>query len=101
MRIGSARELKVYQAAYALAMEIFMLSKSWPHEEKYSLTGQVRRSSRAVCVNLREAWAKRRGDCRQVGAMLGGMLHDPIGKKEVEGLNPPPLSRLRSMCSAA
>ena len=41
-------------------MEIFRLSKSWPAEEKYSLTDQVRRSSRSVCSNLREAWAKRR-----------------------------------------
>jgi four helix bundle protein len=119
MRIGSASELKVYQAAYALAMDIFTLSKAWPSEEKYSLTDQVRRSSRGVCANLREAWAKRRyeahfvnkltdadgengetetwldfardcgylseshhtrltADCRQVGAMLGGMLNDPM-----------------------
>lgn len=40
MRIGSAKELKVYQMAYALAMEIFRLSKFWPAEEKYSLTDQ-------------------------------------------------------------
>jgi len=50
----------VYQKAYALAMEIFRLSKSWPPDEKYSLTDQVRRSSRGVCANLREAWSKRR-----------------------------------------
>ena len=60
MRINSAKELKVYQEAYSLAMEIFELSKNWPPEEKYSLTDQVRRSSRSVCTNLREAWAKRR-----------------------------------------
>ncbi len=41
-------------------MEVFEVSKGWPKEEKYSLTDQVRRSSRAVCANLREAWAKRR-----------------------------------------
>lgn len=41
-------------------MDIFQLSKGWPVEEKYSLTDQVRRSSRSVCANLREAWAKRR-----------------------------------------
>ena len=41
-------------------MEIFHLSKSWPVEEKYSLIDQIRRSSRSVCANLREAWAKRR-----------------------------------------
>jgi four helix bundle protein len=56
----TAKELKVYQQAYALAMEVFEISKEWPKEEKYSLTDQVRRSSRAVCANLREAWAKRR-----------------------------------------
>jgi len=56
----SAKELKVYQVAYVLAMEIFRLSKAWPAEERYSLTGQIRRSSRSVCSNLREAWAKRR-----------------------------------------
>jgi len=41
-------------------MEIFHLSKQWPPEEKYSLTDQIRRSSRSVCANLREAWSKRR-----------------------------------------
>jgi four helix bundle protein len=51
----SAKELKVYQAAYTLAMEIFNLSKAWPAEERYSLTDQIRRSSRSVCSNLREA----------------------------------------------
>jgi four helix bundle protein len=56
----SAKDLKAYQAAYALAMEIFTISKAWPAEERYSLTDQIRRSSRSVCSNLREAWAKRR-----------------------------------------
>jgi len=60
MRIDSAKELKVYQESYALAMEIYELSKNWPPEERYSLTDQIRRSSRSVCSNLREAWAKRR-----------------------------------------
>jgi four helix bundle protein len=60
MIINSAKELKVYKIAYALAMEIFGISKSWPPEEKYSLTDQIRRSSRSVCSNLRESWAKRR-----------------------------------------
>jgi len=60
MIINSAKDLKVYKAAYELAMEIFEFSKAWPSEEKYSLTDQIRRSSRSVCSNLREAWAKRR-----------------------------------------
>jgi four helix bundle protein len=60
MLVRSAKGLKVYQMAYALVMEIFCLSKGWPSEEKYPLTDQIRRASRGVCANLREAWAKRR-----------------------------------------
>jgi four helix bundle protein len=60
MIINSAKELKVYKAAYELSMEIFEISKTWPPEEKYSLIDQIRRSSRSVCSNLREGWAKRR-----------------------------------------
>ncbi len=60
MIIKSAKELLVYQKAYRLAMEIFELTKSFPKEEQYALTSQIRRSSRSVCLNLREAWAKRR-----------------------------------------
>ena len=59
-QINSAKELIVYQKAYFLAMQIFECSRSWPTEEKYFLTDQIRRSSRSVCINLREAWAKRR-----------------------------------------
>ena len=57
MQINTAKELLVYRKAYALALEI---TKMFPAEEKYALTSQVRRSSRSVCLNLREAWAKRR-----------------------------------------
>ena len=60
MQINSAKDLKVYRAAYELAMKIFDLSKCFPPEEKFALTSQIRRSSRSVCLNLREAWAKRR-----------------------------------------
>jgi four helix bundle protein len=56
----SAKDLEVYRLAFDLAMRIFENSKSWPKEEKYALTDQVRRSSRSVCANLRDAWAKRR-----------------------------------------
>jgi four helix bundle protein len=52
--------LEVYQMAFQAAMEIFKLSKTFPSEEKYSLTDQIRRSSRSVCANLAEAWRKRR-----------------------------------------
>ena len=53
MQIKSAKDLIVYQKAYALAMEVFEVSKGFPAEEKYSLTDQIRRSSRSVCTNLR------------------------------------------------
>ena len=59
-RINSAKDLDVYKLAYELAMETFELSKRFPPEEKFALTTQIRRSSRSVCLNLREAWAKRR-----------------------------------------
>lgn len=59
-RIGSVRELEVYQLAFDAAMEIFEISKNFPIEEKYSLTDQIRRSSRSVCTNLAEGWRKRR-----------------------------------------
>ena len=58
--IKSAKDLEVYEMAYALAMEVFRLSKKFPAEERYALTSQIRRSSRSICLNLREAWAKRR-----------------------------------------
>lgn len=51
--------MKVYQLAYELAMEIFNLSKDFPKEEKYSLTDQIRRSSRSVCSNIDEGYRKR------------------------------------------
>jgi four helix bundle protein len=58
--IGSHRDLEVYQKACAAAMDIFEFSKSFPKEETYSLTDQIRRSSRSVCANLAKAWRKRR-----------------------------------------
>ena len=60
MAVQSAKELTVYKKSYALAMRVFALSKRFPKEEMYALTGQIRRSSRSVSQNLREAWAKRR-----------------------------------------
>lgn len=53
-------DLAIYQLAFDTAMTIFELSKKFPVEEKYSLTDQIRRSSRSVCANLAEAWRKRR-----------------------------------------
>ena len=60
MPVQSVKELEVYQLAYRMAMEIFAHSRAFPAEERWALTGQIRRSSRSVCLNLREAWAKRR-----------------------------------------
>src|SRR5205814_7196745 len=60
MRIQSAKDLTVYKSAYKFAMDIFELTKRFPSEVKFTLTSQIRRSSRSVCLNLREAWAKRR-----------------------------------------
>ncbi len=60
MRINSAKDLDVYKMSYSLAMQLFELSKGFPAEEKFALISQIRRSSRSVCLNLREAWAKRR-----------------------------------------
>lgn len=54
------RDLRIYQEALAAAMKIFYLSKSWPKEERYSLTDQIRRASRSICGNIAEAWRKRR-----------------------------------------
>ena len=67
--IRSYKELRVYQAAMDAAMKIFELSKRFPVEEKYSLTDQMRRSSRSVCTNLGEAWRKRRYPAHFVSKM--------------------------------
>ena len=58
--IKTHEDLAVYQLAFSAAMKIFEFSKNFPVEEKYSLTDQIRRSSRSVCANLAEAWRKRR-----------------------------------------
>ena len=59
-KIATHKDLRVYQASFLAAMDIYKLSKSFPMEEKFSLTDQVRRSSRSVCANLAEAFRKRR-----------------------------------------
>ena len=58
--MGSYRTLLAYQKAFEVAMEVFEISKSFPPEEKYSLTDQIRRSSRSVCTNLAETYKRRR-----------------------------------------
>jgi four helix bundle protein len=58
--VKNHRDLRVYQSAMSLAVHVFECSKGFPREEAYSLTDQIRRSSRSVCANLAEAWHKRR-----------------------------------------
>lgn len=65
----SAKELNVYRLAYELSMEIYEISKSFPLDERYALTSQIRRSSRSICMNLREAWAKRRYEAHFVSKL--------------------------------
>jgi four helix bundle protein len=59
-KVVTHNDLDVYQKAFAAAMRIFEIPKSFPKEETYSLTDQIRRSSRSVCSNLAEAWRRRR-----------------------------------------
>jgi four helix bundle protein len=59
-RINRVEDLIVYRKAFEASMKIFHLSRSFPREERYSLTDQILRSSRSVCANLAEAWRKRR-----------------------------------------
>jgi four helix bundle protein len=59
-RVQSYRDLDVYKIAMDASMKIFELAKAFPSEERYSLTDQIRRSSRSVCANIAEAWRKRR-----------------------------------------
>lgn len=69
------RDLKVYQLAYKLAMDIFKASKSFPKEEKYSLTDQIRRSSRSIAANIAEGFRK-----RQYPKMFVSKLADADGE---------------------
>jgi four helix bundle protein len=60
MGVNSFKELIVYQKAHKLAMDVFKITQSFPKEEKFSLTDQIRRSSRSVSSCIAESWAKRR-----------------------------------------
>ena len=60
MPAKNVKEIRVYKLAFELAMEIFEGTKHFPKEEKYSLTDQIRRSSRSVCICLTEAYRKKR-----------------------------------------
>ena len=58
--MGSFRDLKVYQKAFKLAMDIFKMTMDFPEEEKYALTTQIRKSSRSVCSSIGEGYLKRK-----------------------------------------
>jgi four helix bundle protein len=60
MGVKDYHELQVYQVAFESAMQVFETTRSFPREEIYSLTDQIRRSSRSACSNIAEAWRKRR-----------------------------------------
>ena len=60
MAAKNFKETRVYKLAFELAMEIFEVSKTFPKEERYSLTDQIRRASRSVCANIAEAYGKKR-----------------------------------------
>jgi len=74
-KIENHTDLQIYQKAFDAAMRIFELSKSFPKEETYSLTDQMRRSSHSVCANLAEGWRKRRYE-----AMFISKLADAEGE---------------------
>lgn len=76
-QIHSHKDLDVFHLGYTLAMKIFELSMSFPKEERYALTDQVRRSSRSVCSNLVEGFAKRRYE-----ATLKNYLNNSLGEAE-------------------
>lgn len=58
--MGTIKDLLAYQKGFTLAMDIFIITKKFPAEERYSLTDQIRRCSRSVCANLAEAYRKRK-----------------------------------------
>jgi four helix bundle protein len=68
-KIKGHNDLEVYRKAFEAAMLVFELSKRFPREETYSLTDQIRRSSRSVCANLAEAWRKRRYEAAFIGKL--------------------------------
>jgi four helix bundle protein len=76
MAAGSFRDLTVFKKAFALAMEIFELTKSFPKEEMYSLTDQIRRSSRSVCTHIGEAYRKRQYESYFVSKVSDGDMEN-------------------------
>ncbi len=74
--MSTFRDLKVYQKAFKLAMDIFYLTKSFPEEEKYNLTSQIRRSSRSVCSSIAEAYRKRKYPAHFVSKTTDGDMEN-------------------------
>ena len=75
--IQSCRDLDVFNLAYTLAMEVFRLATRFPKEERYALVDQMRRSSRGVCGNIVEGFAKRR-----YAKVFKSSLNDALGESE-------------------
>lgn len=75
------QDLKVYQMAYQLALDIHQVTKTFPKKEKYSLTDQITRSSRTVLANLAEAWKKRRYEKTIISKLIDST--GEAGKTEV------------------
>src|SRR5512138_1140215 len=71
MTAKSHRELRVYQLAFNSATQIHEITKKFPADEKYSLTDQIRRSSRSVCANIAEAWRRRKYPKNFVSKLTG------------------------------
>jgi len=80
--IKSITDLKVYNLAFELAMEIFNLTLTFPKNERYSLTDQIRRSSRSVAINIREGFAK-----RKYANVFIRHLNDSLGSSVICHLN--------------
>lgn len=76
-QIQSHRDLDVFNLAYTLAMEVFRLTTRFPKEERYALVDQMRRSSRGVCGNIVEGFAKRRHE-----AVFKNALNNSLGESE-------------------
>ncbi len=83
MGFNGFKDLRVYAAAYALALEVFKITRTFPADERFDLTSQIRRSSRSVAANIAEAWKRRTypksfinklvesgGECAETGVWL-------------------------------
>ena len=74
--MGTFRDLTAYKKAFSLLMEIFEISKSFPKEEQYALTSQIRRSSRSVCSSIAEAYRKRRYEAHFISKTTDGDMEN-------------------------